>query len=137
MTSSSFTCTQLQTPNSIDIVPNVFIKDDHVYANSRDVAAYFGKRHTNVLRDIRDVIRSNLSGSDFNQMFRLHPYMDVRNRQQSSEDMTKAGFMLLVMGYTGKDAMKFKVAYMKRFEEMEAALKAQQQPTFMIPQNFR
>ena len=45
--------------------PVVFIKNGEVFANSRDVAAYFGKRHDNIMRDIGNLLRtegsSNLS----------------------------------------------------------------------------
>ena len=37
--------------------------------------------------------------------------------------MTCDGFTLLVMGYTGELAMKFKEAYIKQFNAMEAALR--------------
>ena len=42
--------------------------------------------------------------------------------------MTKAGFALAVSGFTGAKALEFRVRYIQRFEEMEAALKAQQPP---------
>lgn len=37
--------------------------------------------------------------------------------------MTRDGFTLLVMGYTGELAMKFKEAYIRQFNAMEAALR--------------
>lgn len=44
------------------------------------------------------------------------------NRKQKAYAMTRDGFTLLVMGYTGELAMKFKEAYIKQFNAMEAAL---------------
>nr|WP_305123473.1 Rha family transcriptional regulator [Roseomonas sp. GC11] len=46
-------------------------------------------------------------------------------RQTRSFDLTRDGFILLVMGWTGERAMRFKVAYIQAFNAMEAALKAQ------------
>lgn len=36
--------------------------------------------------------------------------------------MNRDGFTLLVMGYTGEKAMKFKLAYIRQFNAMEKAL---------------
>ena len=37
--------------------------------------------------------------------------------------MTKDGFTLLVMGYSGEKAMKFKIAYIQRFNDYEQQIK--------------
>ena len=41
--------------------------------------------------------------------------------RQPAYDMTRAGFVLLVMGWTGAKALDFKIAYME-FDRMEEAL---------------
>lgn len=41
-------------------VPLVHVKDGKVFANSRDVADFFGKRHDNVLRDILALLKSGV-----------------------------------------------------------------------------
>jgi len=83
------------------------------------VAETFGKEHKNVLRDI-----DNLGCSEeFNRLnFEPISYTDSMNRQQKSYVMTRDGFTLLVMGYTGELAMKFKEAYIRQFNAMESAL---------------
>lgn len=43
-------------------------------------------------------------------------------------EVAKNGFILLVMGFTGKQAMQFKIAYINRFDEMEATLKGEAIP---------
>ena len=48
-------------------------------------------------------------------------YTDTRNRSQKAKVMTRDGFVLLVMGYTGEKAMRFKEAYIKQFNAMEKA----------------
>ncbi|WP_114086577.1 Rha family transcriptional regulator [Thalassospira profundimaris] len=87
--------------------PVVTIKNNEVFANSRDVAAYFGKSHAHVLRDIRDTLRPNLDAKEFNKMF-LHVKVETKvgfgSRYDDAEDMIKEGFTLLAMRFTGKKA---------------------------------
>lgn len=87
---------------------------------SLDVAETFGKEHRRVLQDIRDLKCS--------EEFRLHnfvqsSYINEQGRNQSMFIMTKDGFTLLAMGYTGEKAMKFKEAYINQFNQMEELLK--------------
>lgn len=104
-------------PNS---TPIVTVRNNEVFANSRDVAAFFGKLHKHVLRDIRETLRPNLDPMDFNTMFTQATYLDSTGRRLFSEDMTRDGFTLLVMGYTGAKALEFKVRYIKEFNRMES-----------------
>ena len=107
-----------------NLVPVVRVESGDVLANSRDVAALFGKRHADVLRDTDQVIE-NISNADLRcQMFRLIEAFDPgANRKIRSFNMTKDGFTLLVMGYTGPKAMQFKLAYIAEFNRMEAELR--------------
>ena len=94
--------------------------------NSRDVAAVFDKEHRNVLRDI-DTIRhgSDLSGGEsswFREVQSEHP--TVVGRLDRSFKLTRQGFTLLVMGWTGERAMQFKVRYIQAFDAMEELLKS-------------
>lgn len=87
--------------------------------SSLDVADTFGKEHARVLRDIRELDCSN--------EFRLgnfaeSSYINIQNKKQPMYLITRDGFTLLVMGYTGDKAMKFKEAYIKQFNAMERTL---------------
>lgn len=97
---------------------------------SRNVAEVFGKNHADVMRDVRNIL-ANLSDTDRNwgiSNFADTPYTNPQNGQTYSEYLiTKDGLTLLVMGYTGSKAMQFKLAYIQRFNEMEALLKKQQE----------
>lgn len=85
------------------LAPVVHVKDGTVFANSKDVADYFGKRHADVLRDIHVIeTNANLRPSQFNELFRATTYQDRGGRARATFDMTRDGFTLLVMGYTGK-----------------------------------
>lgn len=97
-----------------------FGKEERAVCTSLDVAETFEKEHKHVLRDIRELGCSE----EFNQSnFGLISYIDSMNRKQDAVVMTRDGFTLLVMGYTGALAMKFKEAYIKQFNAMEAALR--------------
>lgn len=102
--------------------PNVILKDNVPSTNSRDVAEYFGKRHKDVLRRIKNLCRE-MSKEFGRRNFTPSSYLTEQGREQPSYDMTKKGFTLLVFGFTGKEARQFQLKYIERFEEMEAALK--------------
>ncbi|UWL60716.1 Rha family transcriptional regulator [Brucella pseudintermedia] len=87
--------------------PIVTIRNGKVFANSRDVADFFGKRHANVLRAIDDLECS----PRFTQLnFEFSDYLDSTGRKLRSVNMTKDGFAFLVMGFTGKRALEFKLS---------------------------
>jgi len=122
---------------TVSTPPVVHAVDGVVFANSRDVAAFFGKRHDNVLRDIDAIINANnldaaAYSSDLgSKWFRLTTVEQKTGfgvRQVPAYDMTREGFTLLVMGYTGPRAMEFKVRYIRRFNEMEVQLRQPVQP---------
>ncbi|PSJ53130.1 Rha family transcriptional regulator [Pseudaminobacter soli (ex Li et al. 2025)] len=104
------------------ITPIVTAKDGQVFANSLDVAEFFGKQHLHVLRDIDTLIGSAPEAAS---NFGLCPYQAVESgRLYRSFDMTRDGFTLLAMGFTGSSALRFKLAYIAAFNGMEAQLKA-------------
>lgn len=95
-------------------------REERPCVTSLDVAETFGKEHRNVMRDINKL---NCS-PEFNALnFERIKYVDSRGRNQDAYVMTRDGFTLLVMGYNGKLAMKFKEAYIKQFNAMESVLR--------------
>ena len=113
-----------------DLIP----KDEYgIFADAHDtarvdslfVADYFEKSHNHVVRDIEKILspQSGLS-AEFNESnFGRITYTDSRGRKQKAYAMTRDGFTMLVMGYTGQKAMRFKELYIKRFNEMEKFIK--------------
>jgi Rha family phage regulatory protein len=107
----------------------VFNRGGATFANSRDVAAVFGKRHDNVLRDI-DTLRNGSSNLRTHSWFieTTSPVAGARGgsalQHVRSFDMTRDGFSLLAMGFTGKKALHWKCLFIEAFNEMEAALRA-------------
>lgn len=89
--------------------------------SSKQVADHFGKIHRNVMRDIKSLIES--AGSEFgSDNFEQSSYISLQNKQLPCYMMTRDGFSLLAMGFTGKPAILWKVKYIQAFNEMEYEL---------------
>lgn len=90
------------------------------------VAATFEKQHYNVLRDIGRITASNsgLSPEFIALNFEGNTYRDARERKLPRYLLTRDGFTMLVMGYTGPKAMHFKELYIQRFNEMEQCVRS-------------
>jgi Rha family phage regulatory protein len=101
--------------------PVVHADGMRVYATTMDIAAYFRKRHDHVLASVREIIALQPEFGLPN--FREITYADSHGREQPAFEVTKAGFALAVGGFTGAKALEFRIRYIQRFEEMEAALK--------------
>ena len=124
--------------NDSDKPPVIFVQDGDVFVDSRDVAAMFQKRHDHVLRDIDRLLAKDQDlKSDFTpatygaipasifgdcNINGLAPFEGYR-----CYHMTRDGFTLLAMGFTGSKALKFKVAYIEAFRAMEAELRRQRE----------
>lgn len=96
------------------------------------VAEKFGKRHADVLRAVDDLL-SKLSENECKRNFAILETREITMPNGGARDervmaMTRDGFTLLVMGFTGKKALKFKLDYIAAFNDMEKQLKEQQKP---------
>ncbi|TWD58084.1 Rha family phage regulatory protein [Agrobacterium vitis] len=115
-----------ETVEKTEVQPIVFVKAGGVFANSIDVADFFEKEHRNVLRSIDKLIAD--AGEEhvlnFEQMVRDVDIGSGAVRQTRTFDMDRDGFMLLAMGFTGEKALKWKLAWIKAFNAMEAELLA-------------
>ena len=108
-----------------DRAPVVVAKDGVVFADSRDVADFFEKRHTHVLAAIRDLVAKEPAiGTNF-RSFKIN---DLTGESTSHYEMDRDGFMLLAMGFTGEKALKWKLRYIEAFNRMEERLKAGPSP---------
>ncbi|TGZ98647.1 putative phage regulatory protein Rha family [Rodentibacter pneumotropicus] len=98
------------------VFPKVFHKETVAMTDSLKVAQYFGKRHDNLLRIIKDLGCSD----EFRLLnFKASSYKNEQNKKQPMYLMTHDGFTLLTMGFTGKKAMQFKEAYITQFNKMK------------------
>jgi Rha family phage regulatory protein len=101
--------------------------NEKLRTNSRIIAEVFEKRHDNVLRDIRSLIESNPDWGALN--FEDTPYVDRQNGQTyQMYEMTRDGYSMLVMGFTGKKAMDWKIKFLAAFNAMEAQIRLASQP---------
>lgn len=117
--------------NTTSADPVVFERHGKVFANSRDVAAFFGKNHQHVMRDIRRLIalRPELNRSNFG----LVELPDSKGELRPTYDMDRDGFTLLAMGFTGEAALEFKIRYIGAYNVMEAVLRDQPRATIEPP----
>lgn len=101
----------------------VTLKDGRPTTTSVVVAQVFGKQHKDVLRAIRGLD----CPPDFTERnFALSEFTDPTGRKLPMYRMTRDGFTFLCMGFTGKEAARWKVAYLEAFNRMEAELLRQQ-----------
>lgn len=108
-------------------MPILSLVNGHPRASSLTVAEHFKKRHTNVLRSITQTCH-NLP-KEFNALnFEPVEFTDSKGEKRPAYLMTRDGFALIVMGFTGKEAMAWKLRYIEAFNAMEAELARQQTP---------
>jgi len=100
-------------------------RKDTARVDSLFVAGFFEKEHKNILRDIAKITdsKSGLSEEFGRLNFEQSSYINSQNKKQPCYIMTRDGFTMLVMGYTGQRAMRFKELYIRRFNEMEQFIK--------------
>ncbi|VTX81315.1 Rha family transcriptional regulator [Gemella haemolysans] len=101
-------------------------KKDIARVDSLYVAEFFEKNHKEILRDIRNIAvpNSGLSKEFAERNFALSSYKDKQNQKRPCYYLTRDGFTILVMGYTGENALRFKELYIRRFNEMEELIKS-------------
>lgn len=99
----------------------VFNNNGKILTNSVLVAKKFGKEHKHVLDSIRKIMTAE--NSAVLQMFEQSSYLNEQNKLQPMFVMNRDGFTLLAMGFTGKQAMEFKLDYIGAFNKMEETLK--------------
>jgi len=100
--------------------------------SSRNVAEVFHRRHDNVLRDLvslRDDVSRGFGALNFEDSY----YRTEQNKRLPEVLMTKDGFTILAMGFTGKKAMRFKESYIQQFNQMESFIKSLAQAKMEFP----
>jgi Rha family phage regulatory protein len=85
--------------------------------SSRVVAEKFGKRHKNVLRAVRSI------GDEFpSDFYRLN----FEPLEKTGEIlMSRDGFAVLAMGFTGSESAVWKVRFLDAFNQMERTIRAE------------
>lgn len=107
------------------------VRDGVAMVSSLDLADRFSKRHADVLRIIQGLAISK----DFTQRnFALSEYADTTGRKLPMYWMTRDGWSILVMGFTGREAMEWKEKYLAAFNALE---KANQSRALVVPSDMQ
>ena len=108
--------------------PEIQVSSGKITVSSLDVAKHFEKRHDHVIRDIISLIEKcppEFIGPNFGETV-------VKRENPSGGDdisspaynLSRDAFSLLVMGFTGKKALQWKIRYIQAFNAMEQALQS-------------
>lgn len=100
------------------------VKENKTVTTSLLVAEKFGKNHSHVLRDINNLILKIEENPilDAPRFFEKSEYITEQNKKASMYYLNRDGFTLLAMGFTGKEALEWKLKYIQAFNEMEKRL---------------
>ncbi|BEP42984.1 Rha family transcriptional regulator [Variovorax sp. V15] len=110
------------------------ITDGQATATSLQIAEHFGKRHGDVVRAIRKIE----APEEFTERnFAFSEFVDSTGRRHPMYLVSRDGFSILAMGFTGCHAMKFKLAYIAAFNAMEAKLRSLYVAPLVGEQEFR
>jgi len=105
--------------NTSAVIPRLDLVDGRPVTTSLNIAEVFSKKHPSVMRSIRNLdVPEEFSLCNFAQS----TYVNDRGQCQPMYQITRDGFTLLAMGFTGKAAMQFKLAYIEAFNQMEQEL---------------
>jgi len=99
-----------------DLVKN---NNGELMTTSKIIADVFKKSHRKVTRDINELSCSD----EFRAAnFSLSSYTSPQNKVLKCFDITRDGMVFLCMGFTGREAGKWKEKYIAAFNEMEKGL---------------
>ncbi len=91
------------------------LEQERVLTDSLTIAKVFEKRHDNVIRAIE-----SLPQDDFTDLnFEVSEYIDGSGKRNKMYKMTRDGFMMLAMGFTGEKAYEWKKQYIEAFNRLE------------------
>lgn len=94
--------------------------EGHPAVRSDIVAYHFHRNHRDVLRDIRK-LRAKCPESFYQRNFAPVEYTDSKGEKRPACLLTRDAFSLLVMGFTGAEAVRWKIRYIEAFNTLEAA----------------
>ena len=107
----------------------IFEHREHAVVSSRVVAENFKKQHQHITQSIENLISEN---SLVRRMFTKSYYSTERGREYKEYLMNRDGFSLLVMGFTGREALDWKLKYIDTFNRMEALIRERQSSEWLM-----
>ncbi|APT60042.1 hypothetical protein RGI145_19395 [Roseomonas gilardii] len=102
--------------------PVVFVRNGEVRTSTRDIAAFFGKNHRDVMRAVDNLLKQEPSLAMRSFAQGVYTLPETGDQQHRCFDVTRDGFVLLAMGFTGAKALHWKLTYIEAFNLMEAEL---------------
>lgn len=107
----------------------IFERKEQAVVSSRTIAERFGKQHQHVTQAIENLTSENplVKG-----MFAKNYYDTERGRSYKEYLMNRDGFSLLVMGFTGKEALEWKLKYIAAFNRMEAFIRERKSSEWLM-----
>ncbi|EAH5741465.1 Rha family transcriptional regulator [Campylobacter jejuni] len=102
-----------------EIIENLEVIDNIIFTNSLFVAKVFNKNHAHILRAIENLPQDEFNALNFNAV----SYKASNGKINPCYNLTRDAFSLLVMGFTGQKAYKWKIEFIKAFNEMEKRLR--------------
>lgn len=114
----------------------VYLKNDEAVCSSLQVAEKFGKRHDRVLRAIDNLLETLPKNGEVSKMFILSKRKAADGQFHRMYFMNRDGFSLLVMGFTGKKALEWKLKYIKAFNQMEKFILERQTQAWIIAERL-
>lgn len=100
----------------------VYLNNNEAVCSSLQVAEKFNKRHAHVLEKIEKILTEEPTENSA-RCFKKTSYKDEQGKPRPMYQMNRDGFTFLVMGFTGKEAGKWKWDYINAFNAMEAILR--------------
>lgn len=120
-----------------DLFPETLLvnrKGDRIFTTSLKVAEHFHKRHTHVLRAVENLLADLGNEPNFGLVegfnvlnFERVEYTDKKGETRPMYHLSHDGFALLAMGFTGKEALTWKVQFLAAFRDMERQIVAQKE----------
>ncbi|MFL0197993.1 Rha family transcriptional regulator [Clostridium sp. WILCCON 0269] len=114
----------------------IFTKGEKALVSSRVIADNFNKEHAEVInaiegrKDTNGTIKNNglinqlfESGISQPEKYFIKNTYTSRGKKYTEYLLTRDGFSLLVMGFTGRKALQWKLKYIEAFNRMEAFIK--------------
>lgn len=114
---------KVQEVNKAVITKAVRVSNSEALVSSDFIAKVFEKRHDNVLRDIENM-EINLLKIEENpkKFFKNSSYVDSKNRTYKRYELTRKGFDLIALSFTGEKALKYKLWFIDEFHEKETSI---------------
>ncbi|WP_262390944.1 Rha family transcriptional regulator [Pantoea alfalfae] len=101
----------------------ITIHEGRAVTTSIAVASFFNKQLKHVLAKIQSLkCSSGFTSANFSAQVQHVGICNGASRESKYYEITKNGFVFLVMGFTGKKTAAFKETYIAEFDRMEAEL---------------